>query len=32
MIVCRTAKQNADKIFGIMPEEQEQNREQKPQR
>ena len=32
MIAYRTAKQNVDKILGIMPEEQEQNREQKPER
>ena len=32
MISYRTAKQNVDKILGIMPEEQEQNREQKPER
>ena len=32
MIAYRTAKQNVDKILGIMPENQEQNREQKPER
>ena len=32
MISYRTAKQNVDKILGIMPEEQEQNRDQKPER
>ena len=32
MIAYRTAKQNVDKILGIMPEEQDQNREQKPER
>ena len=29
---ARTAKQNMDKIPGFAPEEQEQNREQKPER
>lgn len=32
MIAYRTAKQNVDKILGIMPEEQEQNRDQRPER
>ena len=32
MISYRTAKQNVDKILGLMPEAQEQNREQKPER
>ena len=32
MIAYRTAKRNVDKTLGIMPEEQEQNREQKPER
>ena len=32
MIAYRTAKQNVDKILGLEPEEQEQNREQKPVR
>ncbi len=30
--MIRTAKQNVDKILGIMPEEQEQNRDQRPER
>ena len=32
MIAYRTAKQNVDKILGLVPEEQDQNREQKPER
>ena len=32
MIAYRTAKQNVDKILGLVPEDQEQNREQKPER
>ena len=32
MIAYRTAKQNVDKILGLEPEDQEQNREQKPER
>ena len=32
MISYRTAKQNVDKILGLMPEEPEQNREQKSER
>ena len=32
MISYRTAKQNVDKILGLVPEDQEQNREQKPER
>ena len=32
MIAYRTAKQNVDKILGLTPEAQEQNREQKPER
>lgn len=32
MIDYRTMKQNVDKILGLMPEEQEQNREQKSER
>ena len=32
MIAYRTAKQNVDKILGLAPEDQEQNREQKPER
>ena len=32
MIAYRTAKQNVDKILGLVPEEQDQNREQKPKR
>ena len=32
MIAYRTAKQNVDKILGLSPEDQEQNREQKPER
>ena len=32
MIAYRTAKQNVDKILGLMPEEPEQNREQKSER
>ena len=32
MIAYRTAKQNVDKILGVVPEEQEQNKEQKPER
>ena len=32
MIAYRTAKQNVDKILGLVPENQEQNREQKPER
>ena len=32
MIAYRTAKQNVDKILGLVPEEQNQNREQKPER
>ena len=32
MIAYQTAKQNVDKILGLTPEEQEQNREQKPER
>ena len=32
MIDYRTMKQNVDKILGLMPEEQEQQKEQKPQR
>ena len=32
MIAYRTAKQNVDKILGIMPEDQAQNRDQKPER
>lgn len=32
MISYRTAKQNVDKILGLVPEEQTQNREQKPER
>ena len=32
MIAYRTAKQNVDKILGVVPEEAEQNREQKKDR
>ena len=32
MIDYRTMKQNVDKILGLVPEEQEQNRDQKPER
>ena len=32
MIAYQTAKQNVDRILGLTPEEQEQNREQKPER
>ena len=32
MIAYRTAKQNVDKILGLVPEDQEQNRDQKPER
>ena len=32
MIAYRTAKQNVDRILGLVPEDQEQNREQKPER
>jgi len=32
MIAYRTAKQNVDKILGLVPEDQEQNREHKPER
>ena len=32
MIAYRTAKQNVDKILGLTPEAQEQNRDQKPER
>ena len=32
MISYRTAKQNVDKILGLVPEDQEQNRDQKPER
>jgi hypothetical protein len=32
IIAYRTAKQNVDKILGLAPEDQEQNREQKPER
>jgi len=32
MIAYRTAKQNVDKILGLVPEGQEQNRDQKPER
>ena len=32
MIAYRTAKQNLDKILGLTPEDQEQNREQRPER
>ena len=32
MIAYRTAKQNVDKILGLVPDEQEQNREQKSER
>ncbi len=32
MIAYRTAKQNVDKILGLAPEDQEQNRDQKPER
>lgn len=32
MIAYQTAKRNVDKILGLTPEQQEQNREQKPER
>ncbi len=32
MISYQTAKQNVDKILGLVPEDQEQNRDQKPER
>ena len=32
MIAYRTAKQNVDKILGLVPEDQTQNRDQKPER
>ena len=32
MIAYRTAKQNVDKILGLVPENQAQNRDQKPER